>query len=165
MQKSKTDIRNIILRAAREEFADKGFKNTSMRKIAGKAGIGVSNIYNYYRSKDEIYCTVLSPLIRTFETLCKQHNSSDYLTTDVFTMKSYQRKMLDDFMVIIREHKMELKLLLFRSDGSSLENFRRDFTDRQTHEGIKYMKRMKAEYPYVNCNISSFLFIQLFPGG
>lgn len=153
---NKMDIHSKIFKAAREEFIRQGFKNASMRMISKRSGVGLSNIYNYYKSKDEIYRTVLNPILQAFHTLCKKHNGQEYQTIDVFTMKSYQRMMLDDFMVIVREHRTELKLLLFHSEGSSLESFRDDFTRKQTLEGINYLKGMKEKYPYINCDISPF---------
>lgn len=64
--------------------------------------------------------------------------------------------MIDDFMVILRRNRAELKLLLFQSGGSSLEDFRDTFTDKQTKTGLEYMQLMKAKYPHINSDISTF---------
>ena len=50
MQIKKDEIKNEILKVARAEFHKNGFANASMRKIARKAGISVSNIYNYFKA-------------------------------------------------------------------------------------------------------------------
>jgi AcrR family transcriptional regulator len=156
MQVQKINIRRTILQAARCEFLKKGFKEASMRAIARQSGITLSNIYNYFRSKDEIFRAVLKPLLEEVGQKALNPNSGDYLTTDVFTMKSYQQKMLDDFRVIIKRYRPELKLLLFRANGSSLGNFRDTFTDKHTLKGMEYMRRMKAKYPGINSEISEF---------
>lgn len=41
--------------AARNEFIKNGFKKTSMRTISAKSGIVLGNIYNYFKTKDDIF--------------------------------------------------------------------------------------------------------------
>ena len=52
-----------ILRAASEEFADKGFAATKTSDIAAKAGLPKPNVYYYFRSKDNLYREVLESII------------------------------------------------------------------------------------------------------
>ena len=61
MKVLKDEIYESILSVARQEFLCKGYKETSMRNIAQKANVGLSNIYNYFKNKDEIYKTVVTP--------------------------------------------------------------------------------------------------------
>lgn len=156
MQTQKIDVRQTILKAAKQEFIAHGFKNGSMRSIAKRSGVTLSNIYNYFKNKDDIFREILKPLLNAFDQMMENHNSDDYITIDVFSMKSHQLKMIDDFMVILKGHRAELKLLLFQASGSSLENFRDIFTDKQTEIGVEYMQLMKKKYPYINNNISTF---------
>lgn len=55
MQVKKDEIRNRILETAQRLFIKRGYENTSLKQIAEKSNISKSNIYRYYRSKDEIY--------------------------------------------------------------------------------------------------------------
>lgn len=48
-----------ILDAALASFADLGFNGASMRTIAGAAGTSLSNLYNYFPSKDDLLVAVL----------------------------------------------------------------------------------------------------------
>ena len=156
MQTQKNNIRYTVLKTARREFLQKGFKDASMRTIAKQSGVTLSNIYNYFKSKDDIFNTVLKPLLKAFEQLSENHNSGSYLTIDVFTMKHYQHKMINEYMVILKKFKPELKLLLFYASGSSLENYRDIITERQTQTGLEYMQLMKEKYPHINTDISTF---------
>ncbi|MCT7004683.1 TetR/AcrR family transcriptional regulator, partial [Salmonella enterica subsp. enterica serovar Carrau] len=52
-----------ILRAASEEFADKGFAATKTSDIAAKAGLPKPNVYYYFKSKDNLYREVLESII------------------------------------------------------------------------------------------------------
>lgn len=156
MQVRKEDIRQTVLDVASKEFMLYGFKDTSMRSIAKQAGVTLSNIYNYFRNKDEIFVAVLTPLLNAFEQLSEKHNSSDYITIDVFNMQSYQRRMIDEFSPILKERRLELKLLLFGAGGSSLENFRDTFTQRHSQNGLEYMKLMRSKYPNIYSDVSPF---------
>lgn len=47
-------------------------------------------------------------------------------------------------------------LLFFKSQGSSLENFKSEFTNRSTDLVKQYFLAMKLKYPQVNTDISIF---------
>lgn len=132
MQIKKENIRQNILKIARREFIKKGFKKTSMRVIASKSEVGLSNIYNYFSSKDEIFVTTIKPLLSALEKLTETHNTPNRLTTDWFTIETYQQIMLNDFLEIINNYRSELKLLFFGASGSSLENYTDILVDQNT---------------------------------
>jgi AcrR family transcriptional regulator len=156
MQVQKEDIRNAILAAAREEFLAHGYKGTCMRSVAARAGVVLSNMYNYFRNKDEILAEVLSPLMRELERVNREHNAPEYTSLDIFTSEQYQRDSIDSYLRLITRFRGELNLLLFHSHGSRFESFRDEFTDRQTREGVAFLAAMKKKYPRVNTDISPF---------
>lgn len=49
--------------AAKQLFINQGFHATSMRDIAGRTGTSLGNLYNYYRTKEEI----LESIIRKYQ--------------------------------------------------------------------------------------------------
>ena len=53
----------LILRAASEEFADKGFAASKTSDIAAKAGVPKPNVYYYFKSKENLYREVLESII------------------------------------------------------------------------------------------------------
>ena len=55
--------KELILRAASEEFADKGFAASKTSDIAAKAGLPKPNVYYYFKSKDNLYREVLESII------------------------------------------------------------------------------------------------------
>lgn len=156
MQIQKDNIRQILIEVSRKEFLKHGFKNTSMRTIAQKAKVSLSNIYNYFKNKNEIFLEVLSPLMKAMDRIMDEHNRLENLTLDVFYSNEYFIKQTNLFVSLIVTFKNELKLLLFQSYGSSLENFRNNYTDRHTKTGLEYIQKMKEKYPRVNTNISDF---------
>ena len=55
MQIKKDDIQKKILDVSEKLFIKNGFENTSLRQISEKSYISKSNIYRYFKSKEEIY--------------------------------------------------------------------------------------------------------------
>ncbi len=156
MQVQKKDIRKIILDVARAEFVERGFKNASMRTISQKAGVGLSNIYNYFKNKDEILRAVLSGVLSGFENLMEEHNRSEHVSMEVFSSDILMRKQIDMYVELVEKFKEDLNLLFFNSAGSSLENFREEIIEKHTRTGIEYITFMKQKYPNINDKISSF---------
>ena len=74
MQYSKGDIQKEILKAAEKVFLENGFPKASMREIAQEAQVGLSNIYNYFKNKDDIFCTVVRPVISAFDRMLHEHH-------------------------------------------------------------------------------------------
>jgi AcrR family transcriptional regulator len=53
------DTRAEILGAARSLFATRGFKSTSMRAIAGEAGVDPALVHHYFGTKDDLFVAAL----------------------------------------------------------------------------------------------------------
>jgi AcrR family transcriptional regulator len=53
------DTRAEILGAARALFATRGFKSTSMRAIAGEAGVDPALVHHYFGTKDDLFVAAL----------------------------------------------------------------------------------------------------------
>ena len=53
----------LILQAASQEFADKGFAAAKTSDIADKAGLPKPNVYYYFKSKENLYREVLESVI------------------------------------------------------------------------------------------------------
>ena len=56
-----------ILHAAMKVFANKGILNTKMIDISSEAGVGKGTIYEYFRSKDEIFFTAFTYVFKETE--------------------------------------------------------------------------------------------------
>ena len=46
--------RSLIMKVALELFAEEGYHNTSISKIASRAGISKGLLYNYFDSKEDL---------------------------------------------------------------------------------------------------------------
>ncbi|WP_327268718.1 TetR family transcriptional regulator [Streptomyces sp. NBC_01218] len=53
------DARTRILRAARTEFAERGYDRTSMRSVARAAGVDAALVHHYFGSKDGVFAAAV----------------------------------------------------------------------------------------------------------
>jgi AcrR family transcriptional regulator len=58
-EREKEQRRNAILRSARKEFFEKGFRSVTVDTIARRAELSKGAIYLYFKSKEEIYAQIL----------------------------------------------------------------------------------------------------------
>jgi AcrR family transcriptional regulator len=68
----KDDKREAIIAIAQETFARKGFAGTSMSEIAARLGGSKGTLYNYFKSKDELFVAVIVEKCRKIESLLNQ---------------------------------------------------------------------------------------------
>ncbi|MBN8950579.1 MULTISPECIES: TetR/AcrR family transcriptional regulator [unclassified Rhizobium] len=60
-QKLKDDVRDRIVAAAGAVFAEKGFAAARLADVAERADISTGNIYKYFRDKEALFNTVVTP--------------------------------------------------------------------------------------------------------
>lgn len=149
-------MKQTILSCAKTEFIKKGYKDASMRAIAKQAGTVVGNIYNYFGSKDALFCHVLQPLIDELDRVMVEHNEDQNISLDIFSNASYHQQSINAIFGLTEKFADELKLLWFGAEGSSLEDYKKRLVDRQTRMGKNYLTLMQEKYPQININISHF---------
>jgi AcrR family transcriptional regulator len=106
------DVRQRILVAAEELFADKGFAATSIREIASSAGVNSAMIYYYFKDKRGLYRAIVDfsaaetyrMLLKAFKgsrdpadqlrEFCTEYARAHYMRRDV--VKIIHREMLSN---------------------------------------------------------------------
>ena len=66
-----------ILKAARELFAAKGFRDTTLDEIAQKAEFGKGTLYNYFASKEDIFHAIIDQAIENSIAMAHECVDSD----------------------------------------------------------------------------------------
>ena len=158
MQVLKEDIRGRILAVAEQRFGQQGYSKTSMREIAGAVGVGVGNIYNYFRNKDELFCEVVRPVLHAMEAMLQEHHG--IRGEDVMTMRSekYLKACIDEYVSLIETHRSLLEILLFPCPRLFAGTFSRKLhTDRSTGLVKAWFAAMKKKYPNINTAVSDFI--------
>lgn len=155
MRVLRDDKYKSILGAARKEFIQRGFKDASMRTIAKEANVGLSNIYNYFTNKDEIFLEIVSPARDDLFSFVKEKHTEKYIDFNFMSTLAYQEEIVDVYIQLLIKYKEEIRLLLFQSQGSTMENFRETLTEYLTDVSNNHKTIVKKHYPQVH-DVSSF---------
>lgn len=133
MQYAKNEIKQRIINAAREEFLDKGFEKASIRVITTKSKTAKSNLYNYFKDKDDLFYSVVKSTVISIK---KGMELADELYVSKghhLYSKEEQKRVVSIVSKFVNENMVDVKLLLFHAQGSSLQNFKSNtievFTD------------------------------------
>ena len=160
-----------LLTCAKREFLSKGFKNASLRNIAAAAGLTTGAIFGHFKSKNDIFESLVNPVCeqaeRMFAALSESHCPPDDLAADAYMKKSCED--LRDIYSFIYNHCEEFRLLLCCAEGSSKSDFvhmivERDVTrthaylrERETKTGLSYPSDRISLHILSDCYINSLL--------
>jgi len=126
MQVLKEEVRQAILEKALEEFYINGFQKSSIRKIVKSAGTTIGNFYNYFKSKEELFYSITTPIYEKFVYFIKNHNKEHfnmYEAADIYS-KSF-RQGIENFLKVIDEDFQKILIILIDgSKGTKYENIK-----------------------------------------
>ncbi|GFP76009.1 TetR/AcrR family transcriptional regulator [Clostridium fungisolvens] len=125
MQYQKDEIRKSIINQAIKEFNTKGYKAASIRSIAKNSGTSVGNIYKYFASKEDLYESLIGAVYHKVMEYINQFKKVELndKAEDIFY------SLLEKIMEIFDENRVELAILLNKSEGSKYENCKVTFVD------------------------------------
>ena len=156
MQVQKDEIEKRILREAEKEFRKYGFAKASMRRIAADANVSTSNIYNYFKNKDELFNRIISPTILIIDKYFdKLESGYEHKNTARWGYKAHLKAMeiLVDFL---DQHREKLKLIAFKSAGSSVAEYKETLIERHSEISRQGMWHIKKIQPEVKLEMSEF---------
>lgn len=153
MQVDCFETKELIQKVSKQEFLAHGFKKSNIRSIAKKVGITPGAIYKHYLSKEEIFEDLVGDVAIQVFTLSQvafeqsiqliQKDAEAFLNRSV----DYDEPLFDYIMT----HRVELKLLLFKSDGTAYESFKDDliYNEVKSHkEIVSYLKQFGYQLPH-----------------
>lgn len=136
-----------LLEIAKREFLRNGFSEVSMRDISKATGMALGNIYYYYKTKDELYMAILSPLLLRMKEYMKYHNESNSLMEDILCM---EKDKFDEYLKsprctsyfdLLLSHRDEFYMLFYLSSGSSLEKYEEELQLYLVEMGYEYLEK------------------------
>jgi len=106
--------RERILSSAVGEFAENGLANANVNRIADKAGVSVGSLYQYFRTKEDLYLSLVSMGYRSLEEALAPVFSSDTGTLEKI------RAIIDLVLAQSEEQKALTRLYSrFTTEGNS----------------------------------------------
>ena len=154
-----------ITNAAFKEFFQKGYRGASLRKIAEAAGVTVGAIQIRYKSKDDLFVSLLKPLLDDIKVVFDNTKADYFAETDTNILTKLKESMKNESAAIIRlifNHYEQAVLLLCRSAGSSLEQYFDVMVQSKMKESIAFFR--KAGPHLIDEKLLGFLIFAQFDG-
>ena len=119
----KEESREMILEAAKDEFMENGFKESSMRRIAQKSKMTVGNLYRYFKNKEDILEVIVAPAYRAVNKMVSDlTDNAVNFDREGFNFDASQEELADmldklsDGMIdAYTKHRMEFNILMMNS--------------------------------------------------
>lgn len=126
MQILKDEVREHIMKAAIDVFIEDGFERASMKHIADKAKISVSNIYNYFESKEKLYYAVVDPVYYQIDQLLQSfmENETGKSFTDNVFIEQFIRFIANAIATLIKTNRNQLLLLFDKNQATKYEKLK-----------------------------------------
>jgi AcrR family transcriptional regulator len=149
MQTPKEPNRINIIASARKEFVKAGYEKASMRRIAKNAGISTSNIYNYFKSKEEILETILKPALEGVEKGISLVSDDDYIERRLQFSYETLRARFNVALDFVDEHRLLFQLLICKTTSSKYERYLDELTDQVTQINLRQLEYFKKNHGIV----------------
>lgn len=135
-----------ILKFAKEEFLDKGFREASLRNIAEKAGVTTGFIYSRFKNKEELFNKIVSPTLDNFY-LEYENFMADYFKNDKLELIEEREKTstgeLFNMVDKIYDNIDIFKLLVSNSTSIKYENYIDKIIKVEEDSMMEYISRTK----------------------
>ena len=112
------NIREALLESGKKEFLAHGYEAASLRSICKGAGLTTGAFYNQFRSKEELFCAIVEPMLAEFDRLY-----GDVITKELTDLTTNIENELLSITYAI-EHKEEFQLLFECARGTKYEGFK-----------------------------------------
>lgn len=120
MQVLKPEKRDLILKSAERVFYKHGFRAATTRMIADSCKISVSNLYLYFKNKNDIFDAVISAFYNQF-----QDGFTRFIDhfDDRTRLENRTPQIVDMLTDIISQEKRKFIILFSKSHGTKYENY------------------------------------------
>jgi AcrR family transcriptional regulator len=120
----KDEIHSRIIISATQEFFAHGFKNATMRKIAGNAGIPTGLIYSYFQNKKELFEAVVEPTYRSMNDMFRAETESQSPLFENFFINETEQ-----LLSLLKAQRVQFLILIEKSIGTRYEAILNDIID------------------------------------
>ena len=150
MPKPKAESHARIIEAAKAEFLRYGFENASLRRIAANSGITVWGLYKHFPNKEEMFASLVQPMLDEFVTLYRQKEREEH---DAIEKIGSAAAFLNDdavyVMAFIYDHFDAFKLLVCCSQGTRYADYAHRLAAMEEESSLKYIEALRRHGDHV----------------
>ena len=147
----KDEIRENILKAALQEFYEKGYKSAAMREIASKAKIPTGLIYSYYKNKENLFNAVLYPVLYDWELVLTAMDNGH--SEEIYGLSKAETECLLNLF----EHRRECIILFDKSEGAQYEQEKDRFIEAIEEHLNKHKKDTEMDGIFIHIIANNFV--------
>ncbi|MBR1771925.1 MAG: TetR/AcrR family transcriptional regulator [Lachnospiraceae bacterium] len=150
MARDKTESHIRIVEAARKEFLEYGYNDASMRRIAANANIQVSGLYKHFANKEEMFASLVAPVIDGFYALYHRIEK-DYFdgVGQADAGDSHYDWVSQNEAVRAMEYIYDnldgFNLLILKSQGTKYEDFIHEVAKLEEEVTLRYMDELRKK--------------------
>ena len=127
MQVLKDELRHKILLESQHLFLQKGYDRTSLQMIADKVNISKSNLYHYFKNKEELFYELMDGAAEGLKRLIMRFRDKRF---DPRTgAREYQVLLTEEVISLLLAEKYGLLLIMEQSQGTRYEGLRSSLID------------------------------------
>lgn len=142
-----------ILHSANDEFTEHGFEEASIRTIARNAGITPGAIYKHFKSKEDIFKVLVSPILNHLYRRSKELTNQAIEEIKVNGLQAFGEKSDDsnrELLKFIYQNDSIVNLLFNCSQGTEFESIRHDLVNLEVQGAKKLIEVLKEKKIEVN---------------
>lgn len=131
-RRRQTNARARILKAALEEFSEKGFYNATIDSMAERAGIAKGTVYRYFKTKEQLFNALKEDTIGEFVEMARKKISTD---DDILLILE---KVIENYLGFFEENSALFKVII-----QEHSDFGREFSEKFINELILAFPNLK----------------------
>lgn len=144
MARDKSESHEIVLKAAKREFLEKGFEEASIRSIGKRAGMTSAALYRHAKSKEDLFVQLVEPFVNEFMARCLRHKEQSYETINKKNeFPDFNDNEIVIFMELSEKYHDEMQLVFCKSSGTKYESFLHEYIELQQTEMEKVLTYMR----------------------
>lgn len=149
MPRDKTYSHEKIVKAAMQEFQEKGFEQASMKAVADAVGMTSAALYRHFESKQDMFAALVQPAIDKLKVWNERHIAYSYDILEQESSESmwgFENELNDARIVldVMYQQPEAFRLLICCSAGTPYENYIHDMTEYCVDEMMRYLQNCKA---------------------
>ena len=137
-----------ILRIAKKEFLQKGFKGASLQSIVSQAGFTKGAFYGYYPNKAALFDDLVSAAAEGLRERFKAAQQAHFeLIPEGRAAVSWRLsgEFLQQFIQYIYDHFDEFKLITCRSEGTKYANYVQELAEMEISVSEQYLETLRQK--------------------
>ena len=126
-RKAQTDsgeTKRGLIASATEEFAEYGYEGASLRQICSKAGVTTGALYFFFDSKEDLFNSVVSPLMSEFPTILATWIERDLaVICDGAGEPTNVEELPDGLAELLQQYPLVPKIVLSNRDNPVVKKY------------------------------------------